>query len=163
MIRRFTIRSSAGSFALLIAAAIAVATGCASGPDPLGENSGRVLNTAPDEQLTPEMFYGKWDLDGDRTNTANGRTGIESVGSDVMKDLTGKGWRLAANGVMHTDKAVGTSLGRWRIDGRNTLIVKESADAIEQTYQASFVDGYLYLHRADGIYLVFERDKFFGA
>jgi len=145
---------------LTLGAAALAPLGCTSGEKPLAANSGKVINTTPDQQLTEDLFIGKWDLDGERTNTANGDGGVTDIPSDVVKDVLGKGWRFEKGGLLKTDQVVGWKTGSWRIDGKNKLIADEGKGAFN--YEASFKDGFLYLKKADGKVLVFERDKFFG-
>lgn len=130
--------------------------------DALKDNGGSNLTTDPNQQLTAEMFKGKWDLDGERTNAANGISGISSIPSDVAKDIFGKGWRFSDQGVLLTDKPLGAENGSWRIEGNNTLVVKETPSAIDRRFAASFRSGFMYLKQPDGKWLVFEKDKFFG-
>ncbi len=130
--------------------------------DAIKDNAGSTLTTEPNQQLTPAMFLGKWDLDGERTNATNGNSGVAAIPSDIAKDIFGKGWKFADKGVLLTDKPLGTDNGSWRIEGNNTLIVKETPAAVERRFAASFRTGYMYLKQPDGKWLVFEKDKFFG-
>lgn len=130
----------------------------------MSDNEGSTLTTKDGEQITEAMIVGKWDLDGERTNTANGNAGVGAIPDDVVKDVFGAGWRIQPNGVMQTDKTVGSDVGAWKIEGKNTLIVQENkaANSPEVRYEASFRDGFMYLKKSDGKYAVMEKSKFFG-
>ena len=137
-------------------------TGCESTQtsNTLSENSGSTLTTTEGQQITDDMLLGKWDLDGELTNTANGNSGVEAIPSDIVKDVLGKGWRFERGGVLRTDAVVGSKAGTWKIDGKNTLTVQEAGQVDPHSYQVSFRGGYMYLKRGDGRYMVMERDKF---
>ena len=145
-----------------IALMLTLALGCLTlGPTACNSSGGGPrFNTKPGEQVTEAMLLGKWDLDGERTNTANGHGGVGAIPSDVTKDVLGKGWKFDPDGVLKTDRAVGWKTGSWRLEGKSTLVVNEGSG--EQKYDAHFQDGYLYLKKADGKFLVFERDTDFG-
>ena len=147
--------------ALLIVAS-AVVGGCSLRSGTMDPDSSKVINTVAGEQLTESMFLGKWDLDGERTNTANGSGGVTAIPSDVLKDVLGKGWVFEKNGSLRTDAIVGSKPGSWSIEGTDTVVIKESGQNEAKQYKARFTDGFLYLQKADGKYFVFERDKFFG-
>jgi len=152
----------------LIACSTALSTillaGCdgSNTPSALKDNDGSTLTTRDGRQITEDMLVGKWDLDGERTNTANGHSGVVAIPSDVVKDVLGKGWRFERGGVLRTDQVVGSKPGTWRIEGANTLAIDEGGDRSPKSYKMSFRDGFLYLQRTDGSYIVFEKDKFFG-
>src|SRR6187399_268904 len=74
----------------LLGAAALFQIGCASGDKPLAANSGKMLTTTPGQQLTEDMFIGKWDIDGERTNTANGYSGVGAIPADIARDMFGK-------------------------------------------------------------------------
>lgn len=144
---------------LFAAAAIAAFPACSS----LQDNEGSTTTTADGAQITNEMMIGKWDLDGERTNTANGNAGVGAIPDDVIKDVFGKGWKFEAGGVLRTDEVVGSTPGKWRIDGKNTLVVSESsANGAETRYEVAFRDGFMYLKGQDGKFSVMEKSKFFG-
>ena len=142
-----------------LAAAIGL-TACTSGPEPIQDNSGKIINTQPGEQLLEEQFVGKWDIDGERTNNAQGQGGVTAIPSDILKDTLGKGWRFERGGVLKIDAVVGSKTGSWRIVGKDGLAVTTPEG--DQSFTAQFRAGYLYLKRADGKWFVFERDKYFG-
>jgi len=146
------------------ACSFGLVAGCHSDNDnaTLKDNSGSNLTTTSGQQITESMLVGKWDLDGERTNSANGHSGVTSIPSDITKDVLGKGWKFEPGGVLKTDQVVGSKHGTWRIEGNNTLVVLESPNATPKSYEASFRDGFLYLHRPDGTWMVFEKSKFFG-
>jgi hypothetical protein len=121
-----------------------------------------VYNTVPGQQLKSEMFLGKWDLDGERTNKANGQTSAASIPSSILKDVMGKGWRFEKDGVLLTDTTGSARAGKWAIEGTDTLAVQEHDQTEPTHYTARFSDGYLKLTRADGKIMVFQRDKFYG-
>ena len=133
--------------------------GCTSGDKPLQPNSGKSIDSTPGQTLTEAMFLGKWDIDGERTNTANGHGSVAAIPADITRDILGKGWRFEPHGDLKVDQAVGWKTGSWKLSG-DSLTVDEGKGP--HTYTAQFKDGYLYLKTADGKTLVFERDKFFG-
>ena len=150
---------------LLAAAVISVGAigltvaGCDMSPDVLEDNNGSALTTTPGAQLKESMFLGKWDLDGERTNTANGNSGVTDIPTDVVKDILGKGWKFHAGGGLSIDQTIGTKEGSWKLQG-DTVTIDEGGGP--HTYTARFQDGFLYLKKADGKYIVLERAKFFG-
>lgn len=148
---------------VLIACGLAL-TACETGSSTraIEDNEGSTLTTAPGQQLNESMFLGKWDLDGERTNTINGAGGVGAIPADVVMDVLGKGWRFESGGVLRVDRAVGTARGSWKIEGADTLVTTEPSKDGSQRYTASFRDGYLYLKAADGRWYVMERSKFFG-
>lgn len=131
-------------------------TGCSS--TETAENEGSTLTTAPGQQLEARMFYGKWDLDGERTNLANSQ---DNVADDIVKDILGAGWTFEPNGVFRRDRTVGEDLGTWEIQGADTLVITVANEPV-QTYEASFRSGFMYLKDAAGAWKVMERNKFFG-
>jgi hypothetical protein len=145
---------------LLTVALVFSAPGCSS----LEDNDGSRLTTAESDQITESMLLGKWDLDGERTNTANGSSGVGAIPSDVGKDLGGEGWRFDVGGSLRTDQPVGTKQGRWRLTGKDSLTVQEDVanNSPELHFQVSFRDGFMYLKNSDGRYMVMEKNKFFG-
>ena len=151
-------RLSRSSCVALIAAALLVPVGCAA----LDDNDGSTLTTTDGQQIQKTTLIGKWDLDGERTNTANGRPGIGAIPDDIAKDIFGKGWRFRSGGVLLTDKTIGAQEGTWRLEGKDQLHLRERPSASERIYTVSFRDGYMYLRRPDGEHLVMERNKFFG-
>ncbi|MBI1375637.1 MAG: hypothetical protein GC159_23245 [Phycisphaera sp.] len=143
--------------------ALLLAGGCTgSGPDPMSRNSGVNLTTRPDQSLRTSMFIGKWDINGKRTNLANGNSGLGAAPDNFWKDLTGKGWRFEEGGILWTKATFGSDKGHWRLKGKHELVIQEFGAPTEVTYEAMFRDGYLYLKRPTGGWLVFERDKFLG-
>jgi hypothetical protein len=152
------------SLGFVLLCASAAITGCDSAdtPSTLKDNSGSTLTTSAGQQITPDMLYGKWDLDGERTNKANGSAGIDAIPSDITKDVLGKGWRFEANGVLKTDDVVGSKPGSWRLEGGDTLVIQEAGQVEPRSYDISFRNGFMYLRGSDGKYMVMEKDKFFG-
>jgi hypothetical protein len=144
-------------FTLTACCALPLAVGCNS----MEDNEGSVLTTTTDQQLTESMFLGKWDLDGERTNTVNGQGGVEDIPSDVFKDVLGAGWEFQRNGVLKIDRTIGTRTATWRIEGANALVINDP-DKGETRYEASFRDGYMYLKNPAGRWMVMEKGKFFG-
>jgi hypothetical protein len=126
------------------------------------DNNGSNLTTAAGEPLDPAMFYGKWDLDGERTNTMNGAGGVIAIPSDILKDIFGKGWKFEPGGILKTDVTGGYKVGTWRVEPPATLVVREDESCPDGRFEASFREGYLYLRSPGGRYAVMERDKFFG-
>lgn len=148
----------------IAALAAALTFGCEgpSGPRPIADNSGKIVNTAPGDQLKVEDLYGKWDVDGERTNTINGWGDVTAIPADVVTDVLGKGWTFEPHGVLKVDRVIGKSRGTWKLEGKDTLAITEP-HSVEVKYTAQFKDGYLYLlDNARKRYTVFERDKFFG-
>lgn len=123
------------------------------------DNDGSTRTTKPGEAIDPQWLYAKWDLDGRRTDRANGK---EVFGSDAAKDVFGEGWKFEPNGVLKVDVTGGYESGRWRLDPPNTLVVGLPGLLREDSYTASFRDGFLYLKDAKGRYKVLEKNKFFG-
>lgn len=146
------------AFTAAFASLLAAFAACSS----LQDNNGSTLTTAEGEQITEVMLLGKWDLDGERTNTANGNPGVGAIPSDIAKDLFGEGWEFRPSGVLRTDDVVGSIPGTWRIEGKDKLIVKENANSPELHFMASFRDGFLYLKNVGGRFMVFEKDKYFS-
>lgn len=132
----------------------------------LEDNNGSTLTTRDDEQIVEAMFIGgKWDLDGERTNTANGNGEVGAIPSDITKDMFGEGWSFRAEGVLKVDSGpFSETTGMWRIAGKNQLVIQEDVEKNSKVmnFVASFKEGYLYLKNAKGQFMVFERDKFFG-
>jgi len=151
------------TLAFSFAAALALA-GCDSTPTTshLQDNNGSTLTTTEGQQITEDMMLGKWDLDGELTNTANGNSGVDAIPSDIVKDVLGTGWKFERGGVLRTDQVIGSKPGTWKIEGTNTLVVQEGGQIEPHKYQVSFRGGYMYLKRNDGRWMVMERDKFFG-
>ncbi len=128
------------------------------------DNEGININSKPGEPIRAAWLMGddtKWDLDGERTNTANGRGGILDIPSDIIKDVLGKGWRFLPRGTLLADGTLKSKPGEWKLDG-NLLTVREYGQPKGITYKAHFRDGFLYLEKPDGKWMVFERNKFFG-
>ena len=150
---RMTIQIAA---AMVFTAGLLAVAGCSS--TETAENDGSTLTTAPGQQLEPRMFYGKWDLDGERTNLANSQ---DNVADDIVKDILGAGWTFEPNGVFRRDRTVGEDLGTWEIQGADTLVITVGNEP-GQSYEASFRSGFMYLKDAAGAWKVMERNKFFG-
>ena len=138
---------------------------CSSKPNELNPsfaaNAGSNRTTSPGDPIQEEWLYGKWDVDGERTNTANGNPGLIAIGSDIARDMFGKGWKFEPNGVIKIDRAGGYVLGTYRIQG-NRLLIKKAGDADFTKYNAHFQDGYLYLYGPDSRWSVMEYAKYFG-
>ena len=132
-------------------------TGCST----LQDNEGSTLTTQDNEQLKPEYFIGKWDEDGERTNTANGNSGVVAIPADVFKDVLGKGWQFEAKGILKIDAIVGSDTGSWKLEGKDQLAMTLPGDK-QRKFTASFKEGYLYLKGENGKTTVFEKSKFFG-
>lgn len=146
--------------AAAVAAILAASIGCSSS-QPV-RSGDRPFNTVAGQQLKPEMFLGKWDLDGQRTNEANGKSAATAIPSSIFKDVMGAGWRFERDGVMFTDAATSAKPGKWSLEGLDVLVIQEYQKPEPVRYAARFSDGYLRLKRADGVYLVLQRNKFFG-
>lgn len=125
------------------------------------DNEGRNYNTNPGEPIQESWLLGKWDLDGERTNTANGNAGVIAIPDDVLKDVFGAGWRFEQDGVLLVDGVLGSRGGTWRLESPDVLVLK-LPDREERRYRARFTDGYLYLTGEGGRVRVMERSKFFG-
>ncbi len=155
------------SFRLFLGALVAVVLCLPIACTTLEDNNGSTYTSRDDEQLTEAMFVGgKWDLDGERTNVANGDGSAGAIPSDIGKDMFGEGWKFLIGGVMKVDSGpFSSTTGTWRISGKNQLILQEDVEKNTKVlnFIASFKDGYLYLKNAKGQFMVFERDKFFGA
>ena len=147
-------------FMAVIVAFAASLTSCSTFED----NEGSKLTTSPDEQLTEEMFLDKWDLDGEKTNSANGHSSVGAIPDDIGKDMFGEGWRFERGGVLRVDHDLGTKAGKWRIEGKNLLVLQEDVEKNSEEIRltASFRNGYLWLENGKGRFMVFERKKFFG-
>ncbi|HWB20108.1 MAG TPA: hypothetical protein VG711_07410 [Phycisphaerales bacterium] len=139
-----------------------VACEAGEGPDFISENNGQTTTTTDNTQLTEQMFLGKWDLDGERTNAANGSPGVDAIPSDIAKDIFGNGWRFKTGGVVETDQAVGWTTGSWKLEGKNTLAVQEKGEMEPKKFSAQFINGFMYLKNANGKTYVYEKDKYFG-
>jgi hypothetical protein len=146
----------------LIARGVALALLLALGACELAtDNEGRTYNTTPGETLDPSWLLGKWDLDGERTNAANGNSGVTAIPDDVLKDVFGAGWRFERDGVLLVDGVLGSRGGTWRLEEPDTLVLK-LPEQDTRRYRARFTDGYLYLTGEGGRVRVMERSKFFG-
>ena len=146
-------------FALAAVATVLVSGGCDMSPSVFEDNEGSTLNTNG-QQITTDMLVGKWDLDGERTNTANGNGGVVAIPSDIVTDVLGEGWKFHQGGGISLDRTIGTKEGTWRLDGDSLTVQPAGEKAV--VYKASFRDGFLYLKPEQGRTLVFERNKFFG-
>lgn len=152
--------------AVVLAAALAAAgliAGCSSDSLDLNldDNKGSTLTTTPGQAITPDQLYGKWDIDGERTNTANGSSGTGAIPADIFKDIFGQGWKFEPNGVIKFDTTGGYTEGSYKIEG-DKLSVRYAGGSTATVYTASFKDGYLYLHDTQTKqFRVFEKSKFF--
>jgi hypothetical protein len=125
----------------------------------LEDNKGSMLTTQPGQAITQEMLLGKWDLDGELTNKANGKG--DPIPSSVFKDMFGPGWKFEANGVLKFDTTGGYTEGSYKISG-DKLSIRYAGGAGDTVYTAQFKDGFLYLYHAETQkYRVFEKSKFF--
>ena len=121
------------------------------------------LSTFPGQSLRHEYFYGKWDLDGERTQQLAGQAGIAAIPSALEQDVMGHGWRFERNGVMWVDRTFGVAAAGWRLEPPHFLILELPNQTSPQRYVARFEDGFLYLRDVeDQMTMVFERDKFAG-
>lgn len=152
----------------LVAALLALLlplTSCTSGMEEvnlsLADNAGSNRTTTPGDPLRPHWFFGKWDIDGRRTNLANGRAGLRTVPNTIYSDILGDGWKFEPNGELKIDGFARARVGQWRIDGNRLYIIKPGQQA-ETYYLAHFDAGFLYLYNRDGQWAVFEYNKFFG-
>ena len=136
--------------------------GCKHLPPVLQDNEGSTLTTASSEPLRNVMFIGKWDLDGKRTNEANGKTGLGALGPNIAIDMLGTGWKFEPGGLLRTDTTLGPKTGWWRVRGGNELQIKEAGQVEPLRFLAGFRDGFMYLQDTEGKWLVFELNKFFG-
>ena len=154
--------SRTSALALLCCALILPGTGCSSSWNEmdfsLKSNSGSALTTHFDKPHIPAMFYGKWDVNGDMTNTANGHSGPASIPSDFAKDWVGVGWKFEPDNVLKVDIPLGYRLGWWQVKGDKLTIY----DGPPVTYRCHFQSGYLYLQAGDGEWIVLEKNKYFG-
>ena len=148
---------------LLVATALSAALLFISACTALEDNRGSSYTTEPGAAVDRAMFVGKWDVDGERTNTANGNPGVGAIPSDIWTDLFGAGWEFKKLGVLAVDSGAGTVVGDWRFEEPNRLYIKEKKDAEEKRFEVQFIDGYMYLKEPNGQITVMERDKFFGA
>lgn len=123
------------------------------------DNDGSTRTTAAGEAIQPHWLWGKWDLDGELTNRANGRY---VPLSDVAKDIFGPGWHFEEAGVLKVDATGGYETGSWWLEGGSVLVVQLPGAIQPQRYQAQFRGGFLYLTNERGGVLVFEKNKFFG-
>lgn len=147
--------------ASLLAAAALLLSACDSlGPESIRDNEGSTLTTKPGEAIKESQLIGKWDSDGERTNTANGNSGVAAIPEDVYKDIMGKGWRFHAGGGLSIDQTIGSREGSWKLTPPANLAITDKGSTT--LYEASFRDGFLYLKNKEGRYLVMERNKFFG-
>ena len=87
---------------------------------------------------------------------------MEDIPSDILKDVFGEGWKFEPGGVLRTDVTAGDVTGSWRLEGENTLYLKERLGDSDRKFEIRFTDGYMYLKGADGRYMIMERNKFFG-
>ena len=151
--------------AVAVMAVVVVGIGCSSSPNEMSadvrDNEGRLYNTAPGESIDSSKLLGKWDVDGERTNTANGNPGVLSIPADVFKDVLGAGWKIEEAGRLKVDRAGGYATGKWKLEGDKFSVLMPDRDTWT-TYTARFQDGFLYLQDAAGNFKVFERSKFFG-
>ena len=150
---------------VLLLAVAGLGVGCSSDLKDLSfnfeDNDGSTLTTTPGDPVKPEWLKGKWDVDGELTNTANGNPGISSIPENIDEDIFGTGWKFEDGGVLKVDTVGGFDLAHYRLDGC-TLTVKLPDREEESVYQAHFQFGYLYLKDKNGNWTVFEKDKFFG-
>jgi len=147
---------------LLCVLSICLLSACnRNGPDPMAENAGVKLTTKPDQYLRTSMFIGKWDVDGKRTNLANGAAGIGTVPDNFWKDMTGKTWKFEEGGILYTSGTFSKKRGSWRLKGKDRLVVMEYGAPVEVSYETLFRDGYMYLKRPNGAWIVFERSGLF--
>lgn len=126
----------------------------------LRDNDGSQLTTAPGQPLNEVWFIGKWDLDGERTNTANGNSGVAAIPSDILHDIFGEGWKFEHYGFLKVDTTGGYTPATWKLNGNQLTI--NFPDRPAETFVAHFSDGYLYLQDRYGRYRVLEKNKFFG-
>ncbi len=110
--------------------------------------------------VTAENVLGKWDLDGEKTNTANGKEGILAIPGDIIKDTLGDGWLLESGGVLKVDDVVGSKTGSWTVSNGKLTVQLPGRDK-KQTYKGTIMGQYMYLE-ANGEYRVFHKNKFFG-
>jgi hypothetical protein len=145
---------------LLAGMMIACGAGMLSGCSGIMDNDGSRLTTSTGEAITESMLLGKWDIDGERTNEANGSGGVTSIASDVAKDVLSSGWKFEPNGVLKIDGTPLERTGSYSIAGNKVTIKDPKHEAL--TFETSFRDGYMYMKYPNGKYKVFEKDKFFG-
>lgn len=151
---------------IIVATVLALGFGLVvGGCSTFDDNYGSDFTTKEGDPITEGMLIGgKWDLDGELTNTANGNPGVGAIFSDIGKDMFGEGWQFLSGGVFKADDGLGETTGHWRIKNKNQLIIQEDVrkNTPELFFEASFKSGYLYLKNAEGKFMVLERGKFFG-
>lgn len=150
----------------ILALALVGFAGCSSRPGEISPNveanDGSSLTTSPGEPLKEAWLLGKWDVDGERTNTANGASGVGAIPSDIFKDVLGDGWKFEPNGVVKIDAAGGYRRGSYTLAGDQvTVVYSGQPDGITYT-DVHFRSGYLYMKKPDGRWIVFEKNKYFG-
>ena len=165
--RKFIGLVPAALLSLLLAISLLSSVGCSSDLKDLSlsfeDNDGSTLTTTPGDPVKPEWLYGKWDVDGELTNTANGNPGIDSIPQNINEDIFGIGWKFEPDGVLKVDVTGGFEMAHYQLDGC-TLRVRLPGRNDESVYFAHFQYGYLYLKEQgkDADWTVFEKNKFFG-
>src|SRR5437899_3276000 len=100
---------------MLLLAMIGLAlSGCTSSSPP-ADLTEQARPSKATGRLGYEDFYGKWDLDGRRTNAMNGKAGLKAMPSNVYQNVMGEGWRFERNNVLLFDETGGSVPGEWKV------------------------------------------------